>query len=167
MKVILYMASTINGYIAKENDDTSWISPEEWNSYASAVKKSGCLVVGHRTYEILTKQPEFSDLKDIRVVAVGHGDINLVASNHSVARSPKEALEQLKNYDEVVLAGGGHLNSAFLSENLVNEIYLDIEPKLFGKGIQIFIPADFEKDLKLAGTKQISNNEIQLHYLIR
>jgi riboflavin biosynthesis pyrimidine reductase len=32
MKVILYMAITANGIIAKADDDTSWISKEEWDS---------------------------------------------------------------------------------------------------------------------------------------
>ena len=66
MKVILYMAISTNGYIAKENDDTSWISTEEWNSYAAIIRKSGCLIVGHRTYDILTKQPEFAELGKIK-----------------------------------------------------------------------------------------------------
>lgn len=70
MKVILYMAVTINGFIAKEDDDTSWISQEEWDSYSLAVRQAGCLVVGRRTYHILTKQPEFIKFKDIKLVAV-------------------------------------------------------------------------------------------------
>lgn len=49
------MAQTANGYIAREDDTTGWISEEEWDSYSSAVRKSGCLVIGHRTYDILTK----------------------------------------------------------------------------------------------------------------
>ena len=46
MKVTLYMAISTNGMIAKNNDDTSWITKEEWNSYSSTVKKAGNLIVG-------------------------------------------------------------------------------------------------------------------------
>lgn len=55
MKVILYMAVSLNGMIAKSNDDTSWITLEEWNSYSSIVRKFGALIVGRRTYNILKK----------------------------------------------------------------------------------------------------------------
>ncbi len=166
MKVILYMAVSIDGYIAKENDDTSWISEEEWKSYSSIVQKTGNLVVGHRTYDILTKQPEFSELKDVKLVVVSKNDFKTLAPNHHVASSPKKALEELKDFEEVLVAGGGELNASFLKENLFDEIYLDIEPIALGKGIKLFSDYNFEIKLKLLETKKISNDEIQLHYQV-
>lgn len=164
MKVILYMAITANGLIAKSNDDTSWISQEEWNSYSSAVRKAGCLIVGRRTYHILTKQPEFAEFKDVKLVAVSKDDFKTLSPNHLIAHSPKEALELLKDFEEVIVAGGGMLNASFMAENLIDEIYLDIEPIAFGEGIPLFKGQDFEQNLKLIGQKKISENEIQIHY---
>jgi len=166
MKVILYMAITANGIIAKNNDDTNWISKEEWDSYSLAVRTAGCLIIGRRTYYILTKQPEFSELKDVKLVVVSETNIETLSPNHIVAYSPKEALGLLSDFKEVVVAGGGTLNASFLSENLVDEIYLDIEPIIFGEGIPIFKGKDFEYKLELIGQKKISDNEIQLHYKI-
>lgn len=166
MKVILYMAISLNGMIAKSDDDTSWISKEEWNSYSLAVRTAGNLIVGHRTYGILTKQPEFSEFKDVKLVVVAQENFQTLISNHLVAHSPKEALGFLKDYKEVIVAGGGILNASFLSENLVDEIYLDIEPIIFGKGIPIFKDKDFEQKLKFIGQKKITDNEIQLHYQV-
>jgi len=166
MKIILYMAMTINGFIAKEDDDTSWISQEEWGSYSLAVRRAGCLVVGRRTYHILTKQPEFIDFKDIKLVVVSQNDLTTISPNHLVARSPKEALELLNDFKEVIVAGGGALNTSFMSENLIDEIYLDVEPIVFGKGIRLFKKSDFEAKLRLVETKKLSNDEIQLHYQV-
>jgi dihydrofolate reductase len=166
MKVILYMASTLNGLIAKKDDDTSWISKKEWDSYSATVQAAGCFIVGRRTYNTLTKQPEFQELKNITLVVVSHQDFKILSPNHHIAHSPKEALEQLKDFKEVIIAGGGALNASFLAENLVDEIYLDIEPIIFGDGIFLFQGADFEKKLKLLGQKEISENEIQLHYQV-
>lgn len=165
-KVILYMAVSANGVIAKNDDDTSWISKEEWASYGSTVRKAGCLIVGHRTYGILTKQPEFAELKDVKLVAVSHQNLETSAPNHIVARSPQEALEILKDFEEVIVAGGGILNASFIAENLVDEIYLDVEPIIFGKGIPLFNDGDFERRLELIGQKKITENEIQLHYRV-
>jgi len=163
-KVILYMAISLNGIIAKSDDDTSWISKEEWDSYSLAVRTTGNLIVGHRTYGILTKQPEFSEFKDVKLVVVAQENFQTLTQNHLVAHSPREALKLLSDFEEVVVAGGGALNASFLDENLVDEIYIDIEPIILGKGIPLFRGKDFERNLKLLGEKKITDNEIQLHY---
>ena len=166
MKVILYMAISLNGMIAKSDDDTSWISKEEWDSYSLAVRNAGCLIVGHRTYNILTKQPEFSEFKDVKLVVVSQKDFQTLASNHLVAHSPKAALKLLINFEQVIVAGGGMLNASFLEENLVDEIFIDIEPIILGKGISLFRDKDFECNLKLVGQKKMSDSEVQLHYKV-
>lgn len=38
MNVILYLAMTANGLIAKEEDDTSWVSKVEWKSFSGIIK---------------------------------------------------------------------------------------------------------------------------------
>lgn len=167
MNVILYMAISANGMIAKGDDDTSWISQDEWDSYSRAVRQAGCLIVGRRTYTILTKQPEFAELKDVQLMVVTHQDFKTLAPNHFVAHSPREALEQLRDFKEVVVAGGGQLNAAFLAENLIDEIFLDVEPIVLGRGIPLFKGQDFERKLKLIGQKKISDNEVQLHYRVQ
>jgi len=53
MKIILYMAITINGFIAKENDDTSFVSEIEWRSFRKMIKNVGNMIIGSRTYEIM------------------------------------------------------------------------------------------------------------------
>lgn len=158
------MAISLNGMIAKSDDDTSWISKEEWNSYSLAVRTAGNLVVGHCTYGILTKQPEFSEFKNVKLVVVAQENFQILSPNHLIAYSPKEALELLKDFREVIVAGGGALNASFGEENLIDEIFIDIEPIILSKGIPLFRDKDFERNLKLIGQKKISENEIQLHY---
>lgn len=158
------MATTANGMIARSDDDTGWISKKEWDSYSAAVRSAGCLIVGRRTYHILTKQEEFAELKDVKLVAVSEENFETLAPNHLVAHSPKEALELLKDFKEIIVAGGGMLNGSFMAENLINEIYLDIEPIAFGRGIKLFNDKEFETKLKLLETKKLSENELQLHY---
>ncbi|MCR4284211.1 MAG: dihydrofolate reductase family protein [Parcubacteria group bacterium] len=163
-KIILYMAISLNGMIAKSDDDTRWISKEEWDNYSLAVRTAGNLVVGHRTYGILTKQPEFAEFKDVKLVVVAQEDFQTLVQNHLVAHSPKEALKLLSDFERVVVAGGSMLNASFVEENLVDEIFIDIEPIILSQGIPLFRDKNFERNLKLVGQKQISDNEIQLHY---
>ena len=77
---------SLNGMIAKTNDNTSWITPEEWNSYSSTVRKAGALIVGRRTYNILTKQPEFKEFKNVKLVVVSKKqNPELVNDSHLIA----------------------------------------------------------------------------------
>ena len=160
------MAISANGYIAREDDDTGWISGEEWNSYSKAARKSGCLVVGHRTYDILTKQPEYEELEKVKIVVVSNKNFKTLVPNHLIAKNPEEALNLLTDFKEALVAGGGILNSSFMKENLIDEIYLDVEPLILGKGIHMFEDADFEAKLVFVGTKKLSDNEVQLHYKV-
>jgi len=162
------MAMSLNGMIAKTNDNTSWITPEEWNSYSSTVRKAGALIVGRRTYNILTKQPEFKEFKNVKLVVVSKKqNPELVNDSHLIAESPEKALELLKDFKEIIVAGGGILDNSFIEKNLVDEVYIDIEPIILTKGIPLFAGEKIiEINLKLIGQKKISENEIQLHYKI-
>ena len=54
MKVILYQAMSVNGYIAGAHDETPW-SDEEWKSFSKAVSEAGNIIIGRRTYELMKK----------------------------------------------------------------------------------------------------------------
>lgn len=58
------------------------------------------------------------------------------------------------------------LNTAFIEQNLVDEIFLDIEPIILGHGIPLFRNGQFETTLKLLGQSNLSADEIQLHYKV-
>ena len=163
MKVVLYMAITANGYIAKENNETPW-SDEEWESFSTKVKEIKNIVVGRKTFEIMEQGEEFQKIGNPFTVIVS----NKKEDNSNFVNSPEQAIKLLeeKGFSEILVAGGGILNSTFMQKGLVDEIYLDVEPFLFGKGIKLFADNDFETKLELLETKQLSKNTIQLHYRI-
>lgn len=169
MKVILNMAITINGFIAKDNDDTNFVSDTEWNSFLAMANKTGNIIIGRKTYEIMRDGGEFENLKNIRVIIISNNsNLGAIVGNHSVAKNPQDALAILEKegFDNALVAGGATLNASFMIENLVDEIYLDVEPVVFGKGINLFGKNDFETKLKLLEVKKLSDNEIQLHYQV-
>ena len=166
MKVILYMATTLNGYIAKENNETPW-SEEEWVSYSNIIKSTKNIIIGYNTYEIMKKNNEFEKIGNPLTIVITSkiikSDTNTIFFN-----SPKQALEVLKNkgFKQTIIAGGSKLNASFLKENLIDEIYIDLEPFIFSNGITLLEKTDFEIKLKLIETKLLSKNTIQLHYLV-
>lgn len=168
MKATLYMTTTINGIIAKHDDSANFITPAESASYVATVKSAGALIIGRRTYEILSTQPEFQEFlkAGVKIVAVSHGDFDLKDPTHAVAHSPKEALDLVKDFEEVIIAGGGKLDAAFLDANLIDEIYLDIEPTIVSEGIPLFSGGMADRKLKFLGSKKFGEDEIQLHYAV-
>lgn len=171
MKVILYMATTINGLIANENDDTSFVSKIEWNNFSNMIKKIGNMIIGKRTYEVMQNTEEFSGLDKVKVIVMTK-TTSLKSDNPNITftnQSPKKTLELLQEqgFNEALITGGGKLNSSFIKENLIDEIYIDIEPTILGKGIKLFSDGDFEANLELIETKKLSPNEIQLHYKVK
>ncbi len=169
MKVTLYMSTTPNGLIARENDDVNFISPLGWDDYRAMVNRVGNLIVGRRTYELMEESGEFQNFSNIKIIVVTNDNSYEVRQpNHFAATSPHEALSLLAEdgTSEALLGGGGALNTSFAAENLIDEIYLDIEPAVFGKGIDLFGGKNFEMKLKLLETKKLSADEIQLHYKV-
>ena len=170
MKTILYMAMTVNGKIAGANDDTNWTSKEDWDGFRAICRKVGNAVIGRKTYDMVKK--EDTQLSDILTVVLTHDPVLLgKPSSHTVFtdKPPKDVLTMLgkKGYKEALVCGGGIVNGAFLKEGLIDEMYIDIEPLILGRGIPLFADGDFEAHLKLLGLKTLTNNQtIQLHYTV-
>lgn len=171
MKVILYMAVTVNGMIAKENDDTSFVSDIRWEDFENIVRKAGNMIIGRRAYDVMKKNGELKSLGKIKVFVLTH-DIYIKDDNPNIIftdKEPKALIESIQDegFDEILITGGGNLNALFMKENLIDEIILDVEPKALGKGIKIFEDEDFETDLEIMEFKSFSPNGIQLHYKIK
>lgn len=170
MKTILYMGTTINGYIAKEDGDSEWTSDEDLKGFYEHSKSAGNIIMGRNTYEAASRYGYFPFPDAVNVV-VTHRPLENKWGNKVIVtdKSPKEVLEMLKGkgFDTAFLAGGGQINSASMKEGLIDEIYLDVEPVVFGKGIKLFADEDFEYNLELLETKKLNENTIQLHYKIK
>lgn len=139
-------------------------------AFARYVKKTGNAVIGRRTYDMVKK--EGTQLGDVLTVVLTH-DAALLAkkSPHTIFtdKPPKDVLTMLerKGFKEAVVAGGGILNSAFLKEGLIDEMYIDIKPLVLGRGIPLFADGDFAPRLKLLEVKTLTNHQtIQLHYKV-
>ena len=166
MKVVLYMAMSVNGYIAKSDNQTPW-STEEWHSFSAFVKEAGNIIVGRKTYEIMKASDELPRLGNPFVVVISK-DSFVHNDSVTLTHSPQSALQIIKNKKctTALVAGGSTLNSSFLKDNLIDELILDLEPVLFGRGIPLFSYVHFTKKLELINTKKISDHTIQLHYKI-
>ncbi|MBI4162418.1 MAG: dihydrofolate reductase family protein [Candidatus Aenigmarchaeota archaeon] len=168
MKVIIYSVPTINGLIAmKDEKDYSFISDESWDSYIQSLKKTGVFVMGRRTFEA-----------SLRTGAFPYDCLNVIMTKQKIENkwgdkviftdsTPKETLLMLENkgFSEVIVTGG-HLSSSFMKEGLVDEIWVDLMPRVFTSGIKLFDGVYFDANLKLLEVKRFAENEVRLKYRV-
>ena len=75
-------------------------------------------------------------------------------------------MKAAKGFKSVLLTSGATLNSSFAKLGLIDEVILNVEPVIEGKGIPLFKPEDFELKLELVEMKKSKGKTIQLHYKV-
>ena len=78
---------------------------------------------------------------------------------------PADLLDQLasQGVTTVALAGGASIYSQFLAQGLVTDLYLTIEPHLFGNGLPL--ASGFDRiDLTLVEVTRLGEQAVLLHY---
>lgn len=167
MKITLYMATTVSGLVARLNGETDFVSEAEWSQFRAAAEKTGWIIVGRKTYEIMRRAHELTKLGRTGVVVVTGTQGYAVASpSHLTAASPQGAVELLsgRGAEEALVAGGSTLNAAFMGAKLVDELQIDIEPVALGHGLPLFNGTDFEVRLKLLEVERFATDGIRLRY---
>lgn len=168
MKVILYLDTTTNGMIGKEDGNSDFTSPEDAKSFTETCRNAGVVIMGRKTYEVL--YPDSLPLeKGLHVVLTTNESLR--SDNPTVNfrnQNPKEVIRWLEesNCPQAVIIGGSQTAGEFMKEGLIHEMIIDIEPIIYGKGMPLFKPDDFDYKLQLLETKMLSSQTIQLHYLV-
>jgi len=167
MKVVLYMAMTVNGYIAKENDETPW-SDAIWKSYYKITKNFKAIILGRHTYQIMKRVKEFDKIDNPFTLVVTTRPMKN-KKNFAFIKTPAKAIKFLRSrgFSRVLVGGGSKLNASFIKAGLIDEIYLDVEPLAFGSGIKLFDDSNFETKLRLIRIRKLSKDVIQLHYKVK
>lgn len=171
MKIILFMAMSLNGIIADKSGSEDFLSDANWEFFKELAKKYNCFIVGRKTYEAVQKWPDynFNDI-DAKLKIVISSDKSLeLKPPFLLADSPKDAIKKAiaLNLESAILTGGGTINSAFLAENLIDEVIVNIEPVILGGGIPIFREGELEKRLSLIETVKIAGDILQLRYKVK
>lgn len=155
-KIILYIASSLDGYIARENGDVDWLPINTDSGYDNFYKSIDTVIMGKKTYDqILT----FGDYpyKGKKSYVFTRNDSLSKDENVEFASNVEEFSRNLvSSKGNIWLVGGSELFSAFLEHKLVDEIILSIIPTVLGKGIPLFQNINQGANLKLIKTTEYS-----------
>lgn len=138
MKVILLMAQTLDGKIARQSDHFSdWTGGQDKKIFVRISKKAGLVIMGSKTFDTINKPlPERKN-----VVLTRNKNRKSEWDNLTFTDTPP--VELLKNlekegFSEAILAGGASVNTLFAEQNLIDEIIVTVCPIIFGSGLSIF-----------------------------
>lgn len=167
-KISVYIATSIDGYIAQEDGGLEWLertpTPNEDFGFKEFMDSIDVLIMGRKTYDIVSGFDEWP-YQGKRVVVISQtldsvreeaehfsGDIqNLVSNLYG---------EGIKH----IYVDGGVTISKFLEAGMVDQMIITVIPIILGKGIRLFNPMDKEHDCKLISVKPYPSGLVQLRY---
>ena len=172
MKVTLFMAISLNGMIAREDGSEDFLSYKNWETFSGFVEEYKNFIVGSRTYEMVKNWDEdygFHDFPNATKIVVSNDPEYSLDQGFVLASSPEDALGIMKQrgFEHILLTGGAANNASFAQTGLIDEIIFNINPVVIGSGISLFKPADFQLELELTESKEISGGIVQLKYLVK
>ena len=164
------MAMSVNGLIAREDGSEEFLSDVHWKAFVELAKEHGNIIVGRGTYEAVKKWDYgfgFDDLNGVTKIILSREKFD-APTGYLHASSPEAALKLLEeqDFDTALVAGGAHTNSAFAKAGLLDEIILNIEPAILGKGIPLFAPEALELPLSFESMQE-RDGIVQLRYSVK
>lgn len=171
MKVVLDMAISPNGFIARENGDEDWLPGANWDDFTKEAKQYNNIVMGRETYEQVMAKYHDENFDHIAVehkVIVTTNKTFRAPKGYVVVYSPEEAIAYLEKagIKTLFLIGGGVLNTAFAKRKLIDQIQLTVTPYIIGKGRPVLAHDDYELRLTLKSVKQLSIGRVRLVYKV-
>lgn len=155
MKITAVFVSSVDGKVTKGDDPNiyTWTSEEDGSHFFSLLKNYHLIIMGSKTYEAAKEKIKLSS-STLRVVLTN--DTNKYKNQEVPGMleftkgSPQNLIKRLENtgYSEALFVGGSRLFHTLLKNRLIDELYLTIEPRLFGNGLTL-IHGDETLDISL------------------
>lgn len=168
-RVVVYIAASVDGFIAKKNGDLGFLSavetPGQDYGYAEFVNGVDAVIMGRKTHDkALSFGGAFPHAGRVCYVASRKkrgGD-----ANAEFVRDPAKLIAKLKKAPgkDIFCDGGAELVNALLKKDLVDVLIVSLIPVLLGDGIPLFQGRRPEKKLRLAGVSSYPSGLVQLRY---
>lgn len=174
LKVSVYIATSLDGFIARKNGDLDWLpTPSQGGEdygYAKFMSTIDHIVMGRNTFE---KVLSFGGWHyDKKVIVLTNRNLTLPPELsdkvESASLSPRELVRQLEQRgSRNIYLDGGLTIQRFLREGLVNEMIITTIPVLIGEGLPLFGPLDKDIKLELLESRSFKDGLVQNRYKIQ
>jgi dihydrofolate reductase len=181
MKVSIFIATSLDGFIARRDGSLDWLpgsGDEEgngeveehgWTAFWDSVD---CLVLGRKSFEkVLELAPGVWPYEGTRVIVLS--STRMVVPEELADRielsnaDPAALVEKLETEGhERIYVDGGMTIQSFLRQGLLTDMTITIIPVLIGEGIPLFGSLDGDIRLKQVKTESYASGLVQLLYEI-
>lgn len=165
-KVILFIATSIDGYIAGKNNEIDWLFTDGDYGFESFYDSIDTTLSGFNTYKVSLTFESFpypGKKNFIFSRQHTHSDNNPVTF---IKDNPNEFVKILKKQHgkNIWLVGGSQINTLLLNDLLIDEVIISIHPIILGSGIPLFAQTKTRADYKLVSSQHFKSGLVQLHY---
>ncbi|MCE7059828.1 dihydrofolate reductase family protein [Dyadobacter sp. CY343] len=169
-KLVLYIASSVDGYIAAPGDDLGFLAKVEKEGedygYADFIAEVDTVIVGRRTYDwVMQHVPEFSH-SDKESYIITRTPQESVGNTHFYTGDIGELVQAFKAKEggTIFCDGGAEVVHQLLTRSLIDEFVISIIPTFVGDGTRLFKDGRPGGDLQLVDVKSFDTGLVQLCY---
>ena len=169
-EVILYIAASLDGYIAREDGAIDWLSavdrPDTDYGYAQFYQSIDVAVMGRKTYELALSFGEWpypgkpSCVFTHRNLTSNRSDLTFTSARPEVVLADLAA----RGLKRVWLVGGAELVATFQKARLIDEYIVSVIPVILGTGIPLFLSTGVEQGLELVDSQRYPSGLVQMTY---
>ena len=166
---ILFIAATLDGYIATQDHDLNWLMNVEGegdNGYQAFYDTVDAVVMGRSTYDWIDHHIPNYPYPDVTSYIVTSHPLNnedmIAIDNVDLLLKTIEASEA----SNIWIIGGGQLITELIQRNIIDTLRVTIAPILLGKGIRLFNEIDHMVELELLKTTRY-NQFVELYYKVK
>ncbi|GAA4297035.1 dihydrofolate reductase family protein [Nibribacter koreensis] len=167
-KVKLYIAASLDGFIAGPNDEIDWLnaymdgsSDYGYNAFYAGVDTT---LMGNGTYKVIQNFDPFPYIGKTNYVFSRQTTIPPAPHVDYISQDPVQFVTQLKTTPgkDIWLIGGGQINAILLNAGLIDEIILSYVPEILGRGIPLFTDQTHPTKFTLVSTESFKSGLVQL-----
>jgi dihydrofolate reductase len=169
-KLIVYISCSFDGFIAKPNDDLSFLElvqkDGEDYGYSDFIETIDTVIIGRKTYDwVMSHVDKFPNShKETYVITKLKKENNgkIVFYNDSLTQLVLKLKKEMGKH--IFCDGGAQIVNELYRTNLIDEVILSVVPIIVGNGTKLFEQGIPEKCLKLISSKTFDTGLVQLHY---
>lgn len=173
-KVIYYVASSLDGFIATEDNSLDWLLSFGFASfqdhYDSFIAGIGAIIMGAETYEwIRREQPEAWDYGELPCLVLTHRELQAPPRSgvRFVSGDPDPILEEAMLHAggrNVWVVGGGDIAAQFADAGLLDELWITYMPVALGAGRPVLPVRNPISGMHLVGTTSFNGGAAELRF---
>lgn len=161
-KVVLFIAMSLDGYIADKNGNVDWLGGQNQNeetldTYSIFIKDIDTVIMGWNTYhQVVTDlSPTEWIYNNLTSYVVTHKELSSTDKIIFTQKSPCNIVNELKQEQgkNIWICGGANIIQQLIDADLIDEYYISVIPTLLGTGIRLFGTNSKEIKLKLMYTQ--------------